>query len=155
MKTNAKLGHMLIREATVGDIKNIRRLYAQLNPDDPEVTDGRDLATLATIENSKWLLLFVGLIHDRIVATCYLNVIPNLSRDASPYGLIENVVVDLEFRNEGYGKEIMRHALDRAWKLGCYKVMLQTGSKRESTHKFYESCGFSADDKLAFVAYPK
>jgi hypothetical protein len=43
-------------------------------------------------------------------------------------------------------------ALESAWKAGCYKVMLQTGSKKESTHKFYSSCGFAGGEKFAFNA---
>ena len=41
-----------------------------------------------------------------------------------------------------------------AWKEGCYKAMLQTGSKQESTHAFYRACGFRADEKTGYVARP-
>ena len=34
------------------------------------------------------------------------------------------------------------------------KVMLQTGSRRESTHAFYRSCGFDPDEKTAYVSHP-
>lgn len=145
---------MLIREARVDDIGGIRRLYTQLNPDDPDVPDERVIEILTTISTSKWFHLFVGLAQERIVATCYLNIIPNLSRNGSPYGIIENVVVDQNLRNQGYGKAIMAHALTQAWQAGCYKVMLQTGSRRESTHHFYRSCGFNDSAKFAFVARP-
>ena len=100
------------------------------------------------------LHLFVGAIDGELVATCYLNIIPNLSRSVSPYGIIENVVVDRERRTHGLGKKIVQHALAEAWAAGCYKVMLQTGSKRESTHNFYKSCGFQADQKFAFIVKP-
>jgi hypothetical protein len=46
----------------------------------------------------------------------------------------------------------MAFALESAWKAGCYKIMLQTGSKKESTHKFYASCGFVEGEKFAFHA---
>ena len=36
----------------------------------------------------------------------------------------------------------LKEALSRAWKSGCYKAMLLTGSKRPETHRFYEQCGF-------------
>ena len=145
---------MMIREAESKDFDEIKRLYAQLNPDDPVVTDGRDAPVFQTILNSQHLRLFVGEINDRLVATCYLNFIPNLTRNVSPYCVIENVVTEQELRNRGLGKAIIKHALDFAWSQGCYKVMLQTGSRRESTHNFYKSCGFHADDKFAFVARP-
>ena len=42
-----------------------------------------------------------------VVATTYLNIIPNLTRSASPYAVIENVVVDETLRGTGLGKQIM------------------------------------------------
>jgi GNAT superfamily N-acetyltransferase len=81
-------------------------------------------------------------------------VIPNITRDAAPYAVIENVVVDERLRGTGLGKEIMRATLDAAWSAGCYKAMLMTGSRRESTLGFYRACGFSQDAKTAFLARP-
>lgn len=143
---------MLIREARLEDLTGLMRLYAQLNPEDPIVEDGRDVNEFQKIISSDNLFIFVGTAREQIIATCYLNIIPNLSRGASPYGVIENVVTDMEFRNMGYGQAMIKHALDFAWSHQCYKVMLQTGSRRESTHRFYESCGFKANEKFAFVA---
>ena len=88
----------------------------------------------------------------KIISTCYLNIVPNLTRNASPYAIIENVVTDEMFRKQGFGKMTIQFALDYAWKAGCYKVMLQTGSRKESTHEFYESCGFVAGEKFGFIA---
>ena len=146
---------MLIREAVLQDFEGIKRLYAQLNPDDPMVSDGRDEPVFRTIVDSEHLHLYVGVMDKKLVATCYLNFIPNLTRNVSPYCIIENVVTEKALRNQGLGKAILKHALDFAWSQGCYKVMLQTGSKRESTHRFYRSCGFRSDDKFAFVARPR
>ena len=41
-----------------------------------------------------------------------------------------------------------------AWAAGCYKVMLMTSSRRESTHAFYRACGFSDTVKTAYLARP-
>jgi GNAT superfamily N-acetyltransferase len=49
---------------------------------------------------------------------------------------------------------IIRHALQYAWDNGCYKVMLQTGSKRVSTHNFYKSYGFDCEEKFGYIARP-
>ena len=43
------------------------------------------------------------------------------------------------------------NALQYAWDNGCYKVMLQTGSKRVSTHNFYKSCGFDGEEKFGYI----
>ena len=119
-----------------------------------EVADGRDVPVFQAIVNSDHLHLFVGEIDQRLVATCYLNFIPNMTRNVSPYCVIENVVTDQDSKSglgQGYHQAC---PFDFAWSQGCYKVMLQTGSRRESTHNFYTSCGFRADDKFAFVARP-
>jgi GNAT superfamily N-acetyltransferase len=91
-------------------------------------------------------------LDSQLVSTCTLAVIPNLTRACQPYGLIENVVTHAEHRNKGYGKRILAHALDSAWAAGCYKVMLMTGRKDPATLYFYESAGFDAKEKKAFIA---
>lgn len=146
---------MMVRRADVKDLKSIESLYSQLQPNDPDIIDGRDLKFFKEIFDSDYFFLFVGVVDTLVVSTCYLNLVPNLTRSASPYGIIENVVTDSSLRNSGYGKEIIKYALQFSWSRGCYKVMLQTGSKRESTHEFYKSCGFKAHDKFAFIARPK
>ncbi|MBB4014957.1 hypothetical protein GGR36_004325, partial [Niveibacterium umoris] len=40
------------------------------------------------------------------------------------------------------------------WAVGCYKVMLLTGRKDSNTLRFYQSAGFSSDDKQGFIAKP-
>ncbi len=137
------------------DFPRLMALYRQLHPADKVLTDGSDRTAFDEILAANHLFLF-GLegLEGVINATCYLNLIPNITRNASPYGIIENVVTEQNCRNQGLGKQIIEHALNFAWRRGCYKVMLQTGSKREATHNFYKSCGFSANDKTAFIARP-
>ncbi|MFI6681329.1 GNAT family N-acetyltransferase [Kribbella sp. NPDC050470] len=130
------------------------RLYRLLHPGDPVLRDGRDADVFAEILKSPGLRLYVLEVDGRVAATTYLNLIPNLTRAAAPYAVIENVVVDADLRGTGLGKQIMAATLQAAWDAGCYKVMLMTGSRRESTHAFYRACGFDGDEKTAYVAHP-
>lgn len=144
---------MRIREASANDFAAILGLYRQLQPADPILTDGRDRVVFGEILRAENLKLFVLVEQGRIASTCYLNIIPNITRSASSYAIIENVVTDETCRGNGYGRTIVGHATDVAWAAGCYKVMLQTGSRSEAIHAFYRSCGFSGDDKQAYVAW--
>jgi GNAT superfamily N-acetyltransferase len=144
----------LFREAGPDDFEAISRLYRQLHPHDPVPQDGSDVATFKQILNTPGLHLFVLEAEGAVVATAYLNVIPNLTRSASPYAVIENVVVDQDRRGTGLGKRIMAATLQAAWDAGCYKAMLQTGSRNPATHAFYRACGFSSDAKTAYLARP-
>ena len=93
---------------------------------------------------------FVAEIEGRLVSSCTLAIVPNLSRGARPYGVIENVVTDEGHRRAGLGRAVLEAALDKAWAADCYKVLLATGSRRESTLRFYEGVGFTRDAKTYF-----
>ena len=144
----------VFREAGPGDFEDVLRLYHQLQPEDPVLLDGSDAAAFAQILGSPGLHLFVLEAGGAVVATTYLNVIPNLTRSASPYAVIENVVVEETLRGTGLGKQVMAGTLRAAWDAGCYKAMLLTGSRDPATHAFYRACGFSPDAKTAYLARP-
>jgi GNAT superfamily N-acetyltransferase len=141
----------VIREARPQDFDAIMSLYRQMHPKDPPAPDGRE--RFAEILSSPGLRIFVLEADGEVVATTYLNVIPNLTRGAAPYAVIENVVVDAARRGSGLGKAIMAGTLQAAWDAGCYKVMLMTGSSNPGTHAFYRRCGFSPDEKQAYVSH--
>lgn len=113
--------------------------------------NGTDAAVFGQILATSGLYLFVLEEDNAVIATSYLNVIPNVTRSASPYALIENVVVEESLRGRGFGKLVMSGTLQAAWDAGCYKVMLLTGSRKTATHAFYRACGFSGDEKTAYV----
>ena len=87
------------------------------------------------------------------VSSVTLVVIPNLTRGARPYALIENVVTHMDYRNKGYAGLLMQEASKFVAESGCYKIMLLTGSKKESTMRFYENCGFNCNDKTGFIKW--
>ena len=141
-----------LRHATAADLEGLIALYAQLNPGDPAADRPRLAAILERIVDSEQLAIIVATQSDQLVATCYLNVIPNLTRGGASYAVIENVVVDAALRGGGIGRQVVRRALEEAWRRGCYKVLLQTGSRDPRVHRFYAACGLSASDKTGFVA---
>jgi len=146
---------MIFRDVVNEDFASLMSLYRQLQPLDPVLENGQDRLVFEQIIANPLLQLFV--LEDdntNLVASCYLNIIPNITRSASPYAVIENVITEQTRRQMGYGRQIIRQTLNYAWSRGCYKAMLQTGSKQAGTHAFYRACGFSADDKTGYVARP-
>ena len=143
-----------LRHATRDDLDALLALYAQLNPGDAPIARERAAAILERILASEHLAIVVATQDDAVVATCYLNAIPNLTRGGASYAVIENVVVDAARRGTGLGQAVVRFALAEAWRRGCYKALLQTGSRDLRVHRFYEACGFTASEKTGFVARP-
>ena len=78
---------------------------------------------------------------------------PNLTRDVRPYAFIENVVTNEEYCGKGYATECLNYAKEIAIKNNCYKMMLLTGTKKESTLNFYKNAGYNSEDKTAFIQW--
>jgi GNAT superfamily N-acetyltransferase len=81
-------------------------------------------------------------------------IVPNFTRGARPYAIIENVVTHPDYRRQGLGTRVLHYALDLAWQQQCYKVMLLTSSKSEETLHFYKRAGFKSGVKTGFIARP-
>ena len=139
-----------IRPATPDDLPGVMALYRQLNPDDPVLNLAVAEPVWSALLSSGFTTPFVAEVGGRLVSSCTLAIVPNLSRGARAYGVIENVVTDIDHRRIGLGRAVLQAALDKAWKADCYKVLLATGSRRESTLRFYEGAGFQRDAKTYF-----
>ena len=71
----------------------------------------------------------------------YLYLIENDLHD-KPYGLIEDLFIIEEKRGWGLGKELMRHIIEEAREIGCYKLIATSRDEKERVHKFYKELGF-------------
>ncbi|MBN2392297.1 MAG: GNAT family N-acetyltransferase [Anaerolineae bacterium] len=144
-----------IREAESHELSAILALYKHLHGTDKPLPDAATVAQVwEEICCDPKLHCLVAETDGVFVASYILAIIPNLTRGARPYGLIENVVTHAEYRRQGIGTALLRHALGVAWENNCYKVMLLTGRKDESVFRFYEKAGFQRDVKTGFIAYP-
>ena len=142
-----------IRKIREDELQSLLSLYRHLHPGDPELAVTKDVERLwHRIFSDSQLHYLVAEVAGQIVSSCTLAIIPNLTRSARPYGLIENVVTHSDFRRRGIGTRILQSALELAWKKDCYKVMLLTGRKDGATLRFYQQAGFEAGVKTGFVA---
>lgn len=143
----------LLREATQEDLTQILHLYLYLHektiPEDSQQL--RD--TWESIINDKNHHLIVCERDGKIVASCVCMIIPNLTRNVRPYAFIENVVTHADYRKMGYATECLNYAKYIAEQNNCYKMMLLTGSKEESTLHFYRKAGYNSTDKTAFIQW--
>ncbi len=144
---------MIIREVGSNDLDAIQELYLHLHETE-KLPDSNELRSLwKNIIDDKNYHIIIGEIDGKVISSVTLIVIPNLTRGAKPYALIENVVTHSNYRSKGYAKLLMQGASKIAESSGCYKIMLLTGSKKESTLRFYENCGFNCNDKTAFIKW--
>jgi len=146
---------MRISEIGKEELDDLLELYTHLHSQDAPLPERSVVECLwSEVQGDARLKYFGAYAGQRLVSSCALSIIPNFTRGCRPYGLIENVVTHGDFRRQGFGTAVMRHALDCAWAAGCYKVMLLTGRKDEGVFRFYEEVGFDRHSKQAFMVRP-
>lgn len=138
-----------IREATEADLPRLMELLYQLSqlgmrPEGAvrEVAEA-ELAAFRHLQSDDWSTCFVLEQEGDVIGTLTLYVLPALSHNGRPFGLVENVVVDEAARGGGFGRVLMEHAESVARERGCYKVSFTSNAKRTDAHGFYEHLGFS------------
>lgn len=143
----------MIRELKKTDFDGLMRLYTQLhsNPTPEKTADVLELWD--RMIDDKHYHMIAAEIEGRIVSSCVCVIIPNLTHHQQPYALIENVVTDENYRKKGLATQCLNYAKEIALRENCYKMMLLTGAKEESTLRFYEQAGYNRKDKTAFIQW--
>ena len=143
----------MIREVTKEDLQGLLTLYMQLydNPM-PEQTPQLEALWREILEDEHHHII-VAQEEGKIVSSCVCVIIPNLTHGQRPYAFVENVITDEAYRGKGLATACLDYARELARKHQCYKLMLLTGSKRESTLRFYENAGYNSKDKTAFIQW--
>ena len=143
----------MIRELVDSDFQGLMELYMQLH-DNPMPEKTPDIM-------EKWNKIIKDEDHHiivceedgKIVSSVVCVIITNLTHNQRPYAFIENVITDENYRGRGLATKCLNYAKEIAQKENCYKMMLLTGSKRESTLNFYRKAGYNSEDKTAFIQW--
>lgn len=142
-----------IREVRKTDLKHLLALYTQLHDNQMPIMNENLEQLWNDILSDPNHHIIVGIVEEKVVSSCVIVIIKNLTHNQRPYALIENVITSEEFRGKGYATAILNFAKIIAEAENCYKIMLMTGSKKESTINFYKRAGYNDKDKTAFIQW--
>ena len=143
----------MIREITQNDFDQLMKLYMQLHDNPFPEKSEQVMAVWNGILADENHHIIVAEEDGSIVSSCVCVVIPNLTRGQRPYAFIENVITDEKYRKKGLATACLNFAREIAQRENCYKMMLLTGSKKESTLDFYRKAGYNSEDKTAFIQW--
>jgi len=77
----------------------------------------------------------------KIIGRAFLYLIEN-DLHKQPYGLMEDVFVEEEYRKQGIGSQLVKGAIAEARERGCYKLIGNSRTFKTGVHAFYERLGF-------------
>lgn len=134
-----------IRNAVREDLPAVVGLLRHLDVgEDKDLSIRRARAIFERTRRYPLYRIYVAVAPDRsIVGTFALLIIDGLAHGGAPHGLVEDVVVNPQWRGRGIGNRMMRYAMQRCRAAGCYKMALSSHLSRSGTHGFYESLGFA------------
>lgn len=141
----------MIREMNENDFQGLSELYTHLHNNNPIDNNAKNLELFHKILADENHYIIVAEEDGRLVSSCVCVIIPNLTHNQRPYALIENVVTDKAYRKRGLASACLAYAKQIAVDNNCYKMMLLTGSKKRSTHKFYQKNGYNRFEKTGYI----
>lgn len=141
----------LIRFAEKDDLDGILTLYRELRSHDPVVSPDDVSSIWAEMQSDPHSKLVVAEIDGQLASTCQLAIVPTVTNAGKPFGIIEHVITSEGYRRRGLSQRVLEKALELAWELNCYKVILLSGETRFSAHKLYEKVGFQPGIEKGFV----
>jgi ribosomal protein S18 acetylase RimI-like enzyme len=127
------------------DVERVMALLALLALEPQPAADPARLARVWTdIFAQRGRTLFLAEDGTELVGTLDSIVVPNLTRGARPYLVVENVIVAPAHRRRGIGAALLDTAVAHAVAAGCYKLQLISANTRPQAHEFYQRAGFSS-----------
>lgn len=122
------------------DLVQIQRLYEEL------LEGGISIEVLesqfAAVSNREDYRLFVAKCDGHVWGSAIGIVCQALD---APFLVIENVVVDAAYRNQGIGRKMFAALDDFANEKGCGYAILVSSGFRDGAHRFYETMGYTED----------
>lgn len=140
---------MIIRSAIRSDLGAILRLLRELGDEKESAhavavrMSSAAVRAWTRIETDEDRSVLVAERRGQIIGTLDLLVVANLTHDAKPWALVDNVVVATGRRRAGVGRALLDDAVDRATHAGCYKVEVLSRESRNGAHAFYTTLGFA------------
>ena len=136
---------ILIREAKESDLLTIGKLTLELIEAIGD-TEGIDIKLIA--ENCRNLLSeansYILVAEIEGIIARFVNFTTRktiLHRSLS--GLIDELIVDKNYRGKGVGKQLLSSAIKKSRKLVCCEVEVSTEKTNIKAREFYRQCGFT------------
>ncbi len=142
----------MIREINSGDYEQLMALYLHLHETEIPPFDAAQNVWEHILSDKNYHII-VAEEDGMIVSTCTCVIIPNLTHGPRQYAWVENVVTHPDYRGRGLATACLDRAKEIAKSENCYRLVLMTSAKLESTLKMYENAGYDRYEKTGFIQH--
>lgn len=139
---------MDVSEVSKEDLPALSALYQQLIPNSCDISKMEQV--LCSNQNNSNHMVLVAKDQGRVIGTLLSSCCEMLFGECKSFMVIEDVVVDEQYRRQGVGELLMRGAELHAKARNCSYIMLITDRDRVGSQRFYLSLGYQMDEYCAF-----
>ena len=130
---------MKIRIATKNDYKQLMELYNDFVGENRYLNYNNDSFT--EVINSKNNYVYIAEELGKFVGFASFSV-RFVIRYPKPIAELDELFVASLFRKKGVGKKLLDKIIDKAKKLNCHRLYIESAYDRKEAHIFYEILGF-------------
>ena len=134
---------MIIRGMIADDISQLAQLYKQFWDEESCVETMKK--TFNRLEDEGSYILLSAVEDKRLIGSVMGIICGELYGDCKPFMVLENMIVDKEYRNLGVGKALISELEKKATEKNCTQIILVTETNRISACKLYESAGYNPE----------
>lgn len=143
----------MIREADRTDKEQISELYRMLVPNSKKRNVLEEQIDKIRNDPNNFLLVYEQ--DGVLIGTLTLKVCLQALHGASPYGVVENIIVHENHQNKKVGKKSLQYVEEYCKSVDCHRIMLLSNSKRYKAHHFFEREGYDGSVSKGFKKYLK
>jgi GNAT superfamily N-acetyltransferase len=139
---------MIIRRLAEEDLPALARLYMQFWSEESSL--GRMQEIFRRLRDDPDYVFLVADVDDEIAGSLMGIVCEELYGECRPFMVIEDVIVDREFRQQGIGSALMRTIEAYAVSRNCNYIIFVSEREWTGALPFYRSLGYAPDSYRGF-----
>ena len=131
---------MTIRDMEPDDIDALSKLYYQFWNEESDTQKMKNKFT--KLQKDKSYIFLCATENEKLIGSVMGIVCEELYGECEPFLVLENMVVDNDYRQKGVGRALFSELENRAKTNACTQIILVTEADRKDACGFYESIGF-------------
>lgn len=131
---------MIIEKLKLEDIEGLLELYKELTPFENSLE--KSIEIYKEILQDDQYLIVVAKDNNKVIGSASGICCKCLAVGGSPFLVIEDVIINNDFRGKGVGKKVMKALDEFAKEKNCSYAILVSSDYRKEAHAFYENIGF-------------
>lgn len=139
-----------VEKIKASELEQLSKLYCQLV--NKESLMEKMIESFYKIDNSPNYYLLGVKEENKLIGSAMAIICYDLVKDCRPFMVIENVIIDKDYRGKGNGGILLKKIEEIAKENNCYYIMLLSNKNRIKSHHFYTKHGYSCDN-IGFKKY--